>query len=113
MMPRVLSTPLAAVPKTLPSGTPRRIGPDLLAAVLPGPGRDRLASDAVLAVTTGQQPGLFTGPLYTIHKALSAIALAARVQRERGGGVPVVPVFWLAGVAHHLAQAKYARGVDR
>src|SRR5437762_12729430 len=96
MMPRVLSTPLAAVPTTLPSGTPRRIAPDLLAAVLPGPGRDRLASHAVLAVTTGQQPGRFTGPLYTIHKALSATALAPRGVRGAGGGLPAVPVFWRA-----------------
>ena len=113
MMPRVLSTPLAAVPTTLPSGTPRRIAPDLLAAVLPGPGRDRLASNAVLAVTTGQQPGLFTGPLYTIHKALSAIALAARVERERGDGVPVVPVFWLAGDDHDFAEANHVWVLDR
>jgi uncharacterized protein YllA (UPF0747 family) len=60
----------------------------------------------VLAITTGQQPGLFTGPLYTVYKALSAVALAQRVERERG--VPVVPVFWVAGDDHDFAEANHA-----
>ena len=75
-------------------------------ACLPGPGRDRLAAGAVLVVTTGQQPGLFTGPLYTIHKGLSTLALARRLERERG--VPVVPVFWVAGDDHDFAEANHA-----
>src|SRR2546422_3379745 len=69
-----------------------RVAPEVIAAALPGPGRDRLAAGAVLAVTTGQQPGLFTGPLFTVYKALSVLALARRL--ERAAGVPVVPVFW-------------------
>ena len=80
--------------------------PAVLEATLPGPGRDRLAAGPTLAVTTGQQPGLFTGPLYTIYKALSAIALAARLERERK--VPVVPVFWVAGDDHDFAEANHA-----
>jgi uncharacterized protein YllA (UPF0747 family) len=60
----------------------------------------------VLAVTTGQQPALFTGPLYTVYKALSAVALAARLERERG--IPVVPVFWVAGDDHDFAEANHA-----
>ena len=105
-MPRILSTPLAKERAEIPAGKPRAIDRDLLAAVLPGPGRDRLARGEVLAVTTGQQPGLFTGPLYTVYKALSAIALAARLERERG--VPVVPVFWVAGDDHDFAEANHA-----
>jgi len=106
MIARILSTPIPVAPEPIPAGTPRGIAPDVLAAVLPGPGRDRLARGDVLVVTTGQQPGLFTGPLYTIHKALSAIALARRLEVERG--VPVVPVFWVAGDDHDFAEANHA-----
>jgi len=105
-MPRIVTTPIA--PLELPGrpGEPRRVAPEVLAATLPGPGRDKLGRGAVVAVTTGQQPGLFTGPLYTIYKALSAIALAARLERERG--TPVVPVFWVAGDDHDFAEANHA-----
>jgi bacillithiol synthase len=104
---KILTTPLAVSrPPALSARRPRRVDPDVIEACLPGPGRDRLAKGEVLAVTTGQQPGLFTGPLYTIHKALSAIALAARVERERG--TPVVPVFWVAGDDHDFAEANHA-----
>ena len=66
----------------------------------------RLRQPGALAVTTGQQPGLFTGPLYTVHKALSAAALA-RVLEARWNR-PVVPVFWLAGDDHDFAEASTA-----
>lgn len=68
-----------------------------------------LRSPDVLVVTTGQQPGLFTGPAYTIHKALSARALAARLQARWRR--PVVPVFWLAGDDHDFAEASHASWV--
>jgi uncharacterized protein YllA (UPF0747 family) len=69
-----------------------------------------MAQGAGLVVTTGQQPGLFTGPLYTVYKALSAVALARRFERERG--VPVVPVFWVAGDDHDFAEANHAWLLD-
>ncbi|MFN8581903.1 MAG: bacillithiol biosynthesis cysteine-adding enzyme BshC [Gemmatimonadaceae bacterium] len=47
-----------------------------------------------LVVTSGQQPGLFGGPLYTWTKALTVRALADAL--ERAIGVPVAPVFWAA-----------------
>ena len=107
MIPRIVPTPLAAAPPSSgpTSGKPRRVANEVIAACLPGPGRDRLEAGEVLCVTTGQQPGLFTGPLYTIYKALSAIALARRLERERG--VPVVPVFWVAGDDHDFAEANH------
>jgi uncharacterized protein YllA (UPF0747 family) len=111
MISRILSTPLPMAAGKLPAGTPRRVRPDVLASVLPGPGRDRLAAGEVLAITTGQQPGLFTGPLYTVYKALSAVALARRLERERG--VPVVPVFWVAGDDHDFAEANHAAVLGR
>src|SRR5207244_2809908 len=84
--------------------------PALEDAFLPAPTRDqqlaRLRTPDALAVTTGQQPGLFTGPLYTVHKALSAVALARLL--ERRWQRPVVPVFWLAGDDHDFAEASSA-----
>ncbi|MGH7733496.1 MAG: bacillithiol biosynthesis cysteine-adding enzyme BshC, partial [Gemmatimonadales bacterium] len=65
-----------------------------------------LSAPDVLVVTTGQQPGLFTGPAYTIHKALSARAVAARLQARWQR--PVVPVFWLAGDDHDFVEANHA-----
>jgi uncharacterized protein YllA (UPF0747 family) len=58
--------------------------------------RQRLldAADRGVVVTTGQQPGLFGGPAYTITKALSALALADELSGTFG--VPVAPVFWAA-----------------
>lgn len=108
MTPRLVATPIAPAPAvaTLQRMPPRPVAQPLVATTLPGPGRDRLAAGDVLVVTTGQQPGLFTGPLYTVYKALSAIALAARLERE--WGVPVVPVFWVAGDDHDFQEANHA-----
>ncbi len=105
MIPRIIETPIA--PLKLPGArlAPRRVAPDVIAAALPGPGRDRLADGDVLTVTTGQQPGLFTGPLFTVYKALSAMALARRLEREAKR--PVVPVFWVAGDDHDFAEANH------
>ncbi len=110
MIPRIVTTPLA--PLGVPSRlvTPRQVAPGVVAAALPGPGTDRLARGEVLVVTTGQQPGLLTGPLYTIYKALSAIALARRLERE--WSTPVVPVFWVAGDDHDFAEANHTFVLD-
>src|SRR5207247_9222814 len=85
VIPQLVAAPIAPLALPEPRLAPRRVAPDVVAAALPGPGRDRLAAGEVLVVTTGQQPGLFTGPLYTVYKALSAIALARRLERERRG----------------------------
>lgn len=70
----------------------------------------RLQEPGALAVTTGQQPGLFTGPLYTIYKALSAAALARILERQWQR--PVVPVFWVAGDDHDYAEASRASWIN-
>src|SRR6059036_1491762 len=111
MIARILTTPIQKPAGQIPTAKARRVDRDVLAAVLPGPGRDRLAAGEVLAVTTGQQPGLFTGPLYTIYKGLSAVALARRLERD--WKIPIVPVFWVAGDDHDFAEANHAWVLDR
>jgi len=53
-------------------------------------------------VVTGQQVGLFLGPLYTIYKAASAVVVARTLAAETG--TPVVPMFWLQTEDHDLAE---------
>ena len=55
---------------------------------------DSVAGGKGVVVTTGQQPGLFGGPVYTLSKALSALALADSLQAATG--IPVAPLFWAA-----------------
>ena len=62
---------------------------------------DRLAKGAV-AIVTGQQVGLFSGPAYSFYKALDAIRWAKKLTRA---GVDAVPIFWLATEDHDLAEA--------
>ncbi|MDW0111874.1 bacillithiol biosynthesis cysteine-adding enzyme BshC [Sporosarcina saromensis] len=65
---------------------------------------DELANDAVVVIG-GQQAGLLTGPLYSIHKALTVILLAASKRRELD--LSVVPVFWVAGEDHDLNEINH------
>jgi len=58
----------------------------------------KLADPATVAIVTGQQAGLFGGPLYTLLKALGTVALARRVEREHG--VTAVPIFWIEAEDH-------------
>ncbi|MGA2481789.1 MAG: bacillithiol biosynthesis cysteine-adding enzyme BshC [Candidatus Acidiferrales bacterium] len=64
---------------------------------------DRFEHGAV-AVVTGQQVGLFTGPAYTIYKALTAVKIADELTRS---GVAAVPVFWMATEDHDLAEVNH------
>lgn len=74
-----------------------------LDGALQGSAAERLRLPGALAVTTGQQPGLFGGPMYVVHKALGARALAKAL--ELRWQRPVVPVFWLAGDDHDWDEA--------
>ncbi|WP_308638903.1 bacillithiol biosynthesis cysteine-adding enzyme BshC [Paenibacillus silvisoli] len=57
-------------------------------------------------IVTGQQAGLWTGPLLVLHKAVTAIS-AAR-EASAATGTPVVPVFWIAGEDHDWDEANHA-----
>ncbi len=70
----------------------------------------RLADPASVAVVTGQQAGLFGGPLFTLLKALTAVSLAERVTREHG--VPAVPVFWIESEDHDWQEVNACAVLD-
>lgn len=103
------TTPIAArvpVPEVRDGG----VSSSVLESIVEAPGTstllDRLADPRTLVVTTGQQPALLVGPAYTLHKALTAAALAAEL--ETRWDRPVVPVFWNAGDDHDWDEARTA-----
>lgn len=71
----------------------------------------RLAGADTVAVVTGQQAGLFGGPVYTLFKAITAIQLARAASAEHG--VPVVPVFWIDADDHDWNEIRPAHVLDR
>ena len=70
----------------------------------------RVVSGRGVVVTTGQQPGLFGGPLYTLSKALTALELANAIEHETG--IPAAPVFWAATDDADFAEASVAAVSD-
>ena len=56
------------------------------------------------AIVTGQQVGLFGGPMFAIYKALTAVKLA---EEATAAGLDSVPVFWLATSDHDLAEVNH------
>jgi len=70
----------------------------------------QLASDDAVVVVTGQQAGLFGGPLYVLYKALAAIKVAGILETQRQR--PVVPVFWVASEDHDFAEVRSASVLD-
>ncbi|HXD74522.1 MAG TPA: bacillithiol biosynthesis cysteine-adding enzyme BshC [Vicinamibacterales bacterium] len=108
----------AAIART--QAHPRR--PAELAAVIAGQQKRRGASGKTLAaaakladpntvaIVTGQQAGLFGGPLYTVLKALTAIKLAEQVSRDHN--VTVVPIFWIEAEDHDWDEVRSCTVLD-
>jgi len=69
-----------------------------------------IATAGAVAIVTGQQVGLFSGPAYAIYKALTAVQIAEELTR---GGIPAVPVFWMATEDHDLDEVRYATWFDQ
>jgi len=64
---------------------------------------ERLRKGAA-AIVTGQQVGLFGGPMFAIYKALTAVKLA---EEATAAGFDSVPIFWLATYDHDLAEVNH------
>jgi len=64
----------------------------------------RFAQPGTAAVLTGQQVGLFSGPAYTIYKALTAARLAGDLN---AAGIPAVPIFWVATEDHDFQEVNH------
>ncbi|MGH9855452.1 MAG: bacillithiol biosynthesis protein BshC, partial [Blastocatellia bacterium] len=71
---------------------------------------ERLRQPDSVVVITGQQAGLFTGPLYTVLKALTAIKLTEHLRAQ---GVNAVPMFWIAAEDHDFEEVNHTRLVNR
>lgn len=70
----------------------------------------QLADPRTVVIITGQQAGLFGGPLFTLLKALTAMKLAADVSRTHN--TTVVPVFWIDGEDHDWAEVQSSSVLD-
>lgn len=69
-----------------------------------------LRDEDAVAVVSGQQAGLFSGPLYTIYKALSAVKLAGCLTQRK---TKAVPVFWIATEDHDFPEVAKAEFIGR
>jgi bacillithiol biosynthesis cysteine-adding enzyme BshC len=95
---------------------PRRQVADALAAQQEARGSPAAAKRAALladpdttAIVTGQQPGLFGGPLYVLYKALGALETAKRLS---AAGQRAVGVFWVASDDHDFAEVRSTSVID-
>src|SRR4051812_17090004 len=70
----------------------------------------RLAQADTVAVVTGQQAGVFGGPMYTLLKAITALQLARRTEREQGA--PAVALFWVEAEDHDWEEIRSCTVLD-
>lgn len=75
----------------------------------PSAARDRnlaaLATPGTVVAVTGQQMGLFLGPLFTLYKTASTIAAARAIERD--SGVRCVPLFWMQTEDHDFEEINH------
>lgn len=72
---------------------------------------DKLKAPETTVIVTGQQAGVFTGPLYTIYKAVTAVQLAGEISAK--SGKPVIPMFWVAAEDHDYAEIDHVDLVNK
>ena len=72
---------------------------------------DKLNDKKCLTIITGQQPGLLTGPLYTIYKGLTAIKLANHLSKIYHRNV--VPIFWVASEDHDFEEVNGIKWITK
>ena len=70
----------------------------------------KLGDPRTVAIVTGQQAGLFGGPLYTLMKGLTAAKLAADIEAQFG--VPCVTIFWNHSEDHDWEEVASAWVLD-
>ena len=70
----------------------------------------RLIDPSSVSVVTGQQAGVFGGPLFTLLKALTALQLARRTERDLN--VPVVAIFWVDAEDHDWEEVRSCTVLD-
>ncbi|MHA1556808.1 MAG: bacillithiol biosynthesis cysteine-adding enzyme BshC [Candidatus Heimdallarchaeota archaeon] len=71
---------------------------------------ESVENENVKFVITGQQPGLFTGPMYTIYKTFSAINYAKKYSTDE---VKLIPLFWNASEDHDVEEVDNIRVLNK
>lgn len=65
---------------------------------------DLLSQPDTVVIATGQQVGIYTGPVFTLYKALTAVQHAQWLREQ---GQPAVAVFWLATEDHDFEEVDH------
>jgi bacillithiol biosynthesis cysteine-adding enzyme BshC len=71
---------------------------------------ERLSEPDSVAIVTGQQAGLFTGPVFTFHKAITVLRCCDELQQQ---GIKAVPVFWINSEDHDFDEVNHCGVVGR